>query len=406
MDAFPGLAAAFLGCPEQAVEKPGHAAFAPGSFRQDRCCVRAEELASQWLDDQLGALEPLLEHPEEAAEPGLEKLTCLHPFFQHVAGVGCQGHAGRERVAPQARRREPERPGGVVARFQLEDKEQPVDGDEPLVPQVPGEGGPIGMRGEPVAILGLIEDLLQEPLYRLAGLVAQLLGDARLLQAGFVNDLGEGRHAGWAGQGEKQQERPGNFPAAPPARVDWDNNLRVGPGRVGYQEAQLDAVGEQAEALAGGQQDALCNPQMTETIGPAALRWRVEVFIEQGGPDTQLALAIGGREEVAAGLEVFAGLNRVGRIDLTVPHELDDRLDDLVADAQGAAAGGQLAEVAAVDLPPLAELLALLASRLGEELAIGELFLQLKSYERLGKRWPLELAVGEIKRHCQPPGSA
>ena len=62
--------------------------------------------------------------------------------------------------------------------------------------------------------------------------------------------------------------------------------------------------------------------------------------------------------------------------------------------------------MAAVDLPPLAELLALLAGGLGEELAIGELFLELKSDERLGQGRAQELAVGEIKCHCRPPGSA
>ena len=179
--------------------------------------------------------------------------------------------------------------------------------------------GAVGMRSEPVAILGVVEDLLEEPLDRLAGLVAQLLGHPGLLQPGLVDDLGQGRHAVGAGEGQEQQERAGNFAAALPAGIDGDDDLRVGPGRVGYQETQLDAVGEQAEALAGGQQDALGNPQVAETIGPAALRWCVEVFIEGRGPDAQLALAVGGREQVAAGLEVFAGLNRVRGIDLSVP---------------------------------------------------------------------------------------
>ena len=51
----------------------------------------------------------------------------------------------------------------------------------------------------------VIEHLLDEALDGLAGLVAQVLGDPALLQAGLVDQVGDGGDAG--GRGQRQQQR-------------------------------------------------------------------------------------------------------------------------------------------------------------------------------------------------------
>ena len=78
----------------------------------------------------------------------------------------------------------------------------------------------------------MIEHLLHEPLDRLAGLDAQFLGHAGLLQTGFVHQFRQRRDAGGRAEREHQPVRVGDIPASLPAGVDGDDDLRVRPGRV------------------------------------------------------------------------------------------------------------------------------------------------------------------------------
>src|SRR5262249_25381527 len=99
---------------------------------------------------------------------------------------------------------------------------------------------------------------------------------------------------------------------------------------------------------------------MAEAVSTAPPGWRVQVLVERGGPGAEPALTVAADQEAAAGLLPFAGLDVVGIFRLVIAEQSVEGFDDLVPDAQGTAAGGQLAQVPPVDLPALAELLSLL----------------------------------------------
>ena len=215
-----------------------------------------------------------------------------------------------------------------------------------------GESSPVGVGVEPVAILGMVEDLLDEPLDRLACLNPQLLGDPGLLKPGLVDDVRQGLHTLRAARASEQEERIRDLPVSFPAWIQGDDDLRVGPGRVGDQDPELDAVGEEAQALAGRQQDTLGDPQMAEAIGTPSLRGRIKVFIERRGPDAELvAWPSAVSRRLPPRLEIFPGLNIIGGFELRVAEQLDQGLDDLVPDAERTAARGKLLKVPAVNIP-------------------------------------------------------
>ena len=59
------------------------------------------------------------------------------------------------------------------------------------MPEGSGQGRAVLLLGEPLAVVGMIEHLLDEPLDRLPGLVPQILGHAGLLQAGLIDQFRE-----------------------------------------------------------------------------------------------------------------------------------------------------------------------------------------------------------------------
>src|SRR5208337_5375280 len=99
---------------------------------------------------------------KQAAETRFQQPACLQAPLQNVAGISPEGHAGRESVPPEAHGRKAERACRVVARLQFQDEEQPVDRDEPLVPELLGKSSPVGVGVEPVSILGMVQNFLNE----------------------------------------------------------------------------------------------------------------------------------------------------------------------------------------------------------------------------------------------------
>ena len=147
----------------------------------------------------------------------------------------------------------------------------------------------------------MVQHLLDEPPDRLPGLVAQVLGDAGLLQPGLIDQLRDRLHAVGRGQRQEQPERVGHVAAALPVGIEREDHLGVGPGRIGNQQPQFDAVGQQADALAAGQQHPLGDPQMAEAVRLPALGRGVEVLVEIGGPDAELG-TVRRRQQVSARL--------------------------------------------------------------------------------------------------------
>jgi len=142
-----------------------------------------------------------------------------------------------------------------------------------------------------------------------------------------------------------------------PACIQGDDDLGVESGRIGDQNPQLDAVGENAQSLTGCQQDALGDPEMTEPIGAPSLRGRIQVFVERRGPDAELVARVRGAQEIPAALEIFPGLNVLRGLQLRVAQPIDQGFDNLVPYSQGTATRGKLLKVSAVQVPISTEFL-------------------------------------------------
>ena len=243
-------------------------------------------------------------------------------------------------------------------------------------------------------VRGVVQNLLNKSLNGETGLVPQVLGDAGLLQAGLIDQFGNLLHPSRADQRQEQAERIGHFPAALPVGIEREDHLRVGPGRIGDQQPQLNTVGQDAHTLAAGQEHALRDAQVAEAVRLTALGRGVDVFVQVGRPDAELG-ARRRLQQVSAVLSTLARFHVGGRFDLVgVAQLFAERFDGLVADAQGAAPDGQLRKVAAVGFPVVLELLAFAAGGLGQELQLRQFVLQLELDERLRQGWPGELGVG------------
>ena len=238
-----GLAAPLRG-PEEPVQEVRHRTLTPGETGQERGRVRTEKHAAQGRDVQLGAGEPIGEHGEERAHAAFEQPARLCPFVQDHARVPGQGHARGIRVAPQAGAGEREAAGRVVVRLALEQEQEPIHHDQPLVPERPRELLPIRVGAQSFLVGRVVEHLLDEALDRLARLDAQLLGHAGLAQPGLVHQIGQGARPLRPTERDQQAERIGDLAGPLPVRVDRDQDLGVGPGWVGHEDAKLDAVGE------------------------------------------------------------------------------------------------------------------------------------------------------------------
>ena len=68
----------------------------------------------------------------------------------------------------------------------------------------------------------------------------------------------------------------------------------------------MNAVGQQTDAFASGQQDTLSDAQMTEPIRPAALRRGVKILVEGRRPYPELGPSVCTGQKTAAGLGVLA----------------------------------------------------------------------------------------------------
>ena len=83
----------------------------------------------------------------------------------------------------------------------------------------------------------MIKQLLDKTLNGTASLGAQLASDAGLLEAGLVNQGGQGQHPGRRSESQQEPERVGQGAALFPERVNRDDYLRIGASRVRNQQA-------------------------------------------------------------------------------------------------------------------------------------------------------------------------
>ena len=274
------------------------------------------------------------------------------------------------------------------------------------MPECLGESSPVGLGVEPIAILGMIEYFLDEPLDGLACLNPQLLGDPGLLKAGLVHDVRQGLHTLRAAKRHEQEERIRDLTVSFPAWVQGDDDLGVESGRIGDQNPELDSVGEDAQSLASCQQDTLGDPQMTEPIGTPSLRGRIQIFIERRGPDAKLVSSVCGEQEISATLQIFPSLNIIRGFQLRVAQQFDQGLDDLVPHSEGTSTRGKLLKVSAVQIPLTTKLLPFVPELFRQQLTGGEFLFEFKADEWNRQGWPKELAVRQVKSHGSPPGRA
>ena len=176
-------------------------------------------------------------------------------------------------------------------------------------------------------------------------------------------------------------------------------------GRVAEEEAQLEAVGQEAGPLALREQDAVGDTARAEAIGAAAAGGGVEVGAEVERERAQARPArFGVRcvQEPAAVLLPFARLDRLLALEGEVAERLAERRDDVVDDVARSAGRAEVPEGAAIGFPLLFEPLPLGANHPREEARLRETALQLELHERLGEGVAEEGAVAELE-HVRPP---
>ncbi len=183
----------------------------------------------------------------------------------------------------------------------------------------------------------MIQELLNKLADGVAGLFAKVFGDLGLLQAGLVNQVGQGFDTSGRRERDKQPNRIRQIAAAFPVRVNGDGNLGIHARRIGYKEAQFEPVSEDAEAFACGEQHALGDAGVAKTVGEAAPGRGVKVGVEVHAPHAQFGRAVPGDEQRAAVFFALAGLDGLNRFDASVAELGEQRFDDVVLHAQAAA---------------------------------------------------------------------
>jgi hypothetical protein len=129
--------------------------------------------------------------------------------------------------------------------------------------------------------------------------------------------------------------------------------MRVGSSRIRDEDSQFDAVGEKTEPLTGGEKNTPCDLQPAVSVSSAAPCWRVEVFLEIGGPDAELRRSVFGFQYETAIFVALTSVHRWRGVYRGVPERLNQWVDDVMADSEGAPTDLQRAEFAAVRLPRL-----------------------------------------------------
>jgi len=246
----------------------------------------------------------------------------------------------------------------------------------------------------------MIEDFLDELADGVAGLLAQVLGDLGLLQAGLVDEFGEGFDASGRREREKQPDGIRELAAALPVRIDADGDLGIDSRRVRNDEAQFESVGQNPKALTRGEQHALRYAGMAETVGEAAPGRGIQIGIQVHTPDPKPGRAILSDEQSAAVLVAFARLDGLDRFEAGVAELGEERLDDVVLDAQATAVGNEIPKLATHELPMFVQGTGLRAAGLGQQREAVEFRLQIELHERLRKGRAGERAIGcKVERH-------
>jgi hypothetical protein len=179
--------------------------------------------------------------------------------------------------------------------------------------------------------------------------------------------------------------------------IEADRDVALGGGGIAEEEAELVAVGEEGDALAGGLEDAEGDAAGAESIGAAAAVGGVEVDADGDRPGADVR-AVGGDHAPAAVFFAFGGADLGLRCEGGVAEESGEGFEDVGGDAAVAALVAEGAELAAVDLPGVGEGPGVFAGA-AEELSLGELVFELELDEGLRERRAEEGAVVEAERH-------
>ena len=164
-------------------------------------------------------------------------------------GIAGQGNAGGKSIPPKAGRGEAETSRRVVGGFEFQDEQEAIDGDEPFVPEAFWQGPPGLLLGEQGLVLGVVNEFLDELADGMAGLFAKVFGGRACCRRAL--SISSGRALTPAGEASAMSNRT----ESGRSRLRFqsgqaEDNLGINAGRVGNEEAQFKAVGEEAEAFA------------------------------------------------------------------------------------------------------------------------------------------------------------
>src|SRR5690348_15983473 len=150
----------------------------------------------------------------------------------------------------------------------------------------------------------------------------EVFGNPSLLQSRFLDKLRNRSDPFGFTERQKETVRIGQISMPLPRRYQGNDDFRIGPSWIGYQDAKLDSVGENSDALTGGEQDPLCDSEMAEAVRRAALGGRVQVLVEFRRPNPKFQVTGGTDQAVAAFFPAFASFDLRRILDAGETHSL------------------------------------------------------------------------------------
>jgi len=111
-----------------------------------------------------------------------------------------------------------------------------------------------------------------------------------------------------------------------------------------------------------------------------------------------------GDQEMTARFKAFTGSNVRCLFETVIAEAVDQRLQDMASDTDGAAAGDQFAEFPTIDIPRCLKFATRFTGHPGEQISAVEFPLQIGADKRLRKGRAAKMsALKEIKCHGVPP---
>ena len=167
---YPCPFAASRNDPNQSIEQDRYRAISPVDPVQQAGCARAKQCAAERDNMQFATMQTAAKDREQSAKATFQHPPGVMALIQMSSYQRSQRSIWRQRLPPQSCGRKAEAGSRLCGTFQLEDKEQPVDEDQTLVPQRSRiHPGSVGQR-------------IDEADDRFTSLPAQVRGDPDLMQ--------------------------------------------------------------------------------------------------------------------------------------------------------------------------------------------------------------------------------